>query len=161
MRNLLEMSGWGKKKTILVVDDDPDLRLGMEIRLKANGYHVVLASDGAGSLVAAEKHRPDLILLDLGLPAGDGYHVMKELQKSSKMNLIPVIVLSARESKPNRDWSIQGGAYRFLQKPVETADVLLAIGHALGQGKGLSPTPAERERLQAESESKMLNRILS
>ena len=64
-------------KRILIVDDDPDIRLGMHVRLKANHYDTFFASDALASMVEVRKHEPDLIILDLGLPAGDGYVVME------------------------------------------------------------------------------------
>jgi DNA-binding response OmpR family regulator len=151
---------WRPRKTILVVDDDPDLRLGLEIRLKANGYDVVFATNGEESIAAAGIYSPDLILLDLGLPLGDGYSVMERLSASNSMHLIPVIILSARDIRPDRDRSLQGGAYTFLQKPPETADLIGAICKALGQPRR-KPTRAEKQRLAAESDVKLLNRIVS
>ena len=148
------------RKTILVVDDDPDLRLGLEIRLKGNGYNVLFATDGEESLAAATQHKPDLILLDLGLPNGDGYSVMEHLGASATMRLIPVIILSARELRPNRDRSLQVGAYTFLQKPAEPAELLNAIQRAIGQRKA-KPSRAEKKRLLAESEARFFRRIVS
>lgn len=122
-----------KQETILVVDDDPELRLGLHIRLKANGYRVVFAVDGVTSISAARTHGPSLILLDLGLPAGDGFTVMERLNASDTMSLIPVIVLSARDRNANRDRALKAGARAFLQKPVETAELLSAVRLALGE----------------------------
>jgi len=64
-------------KTILIVDDDPDVRQGMHLRLKANGYDTFFAADALSGISEARKHNPDLIILDLGLPAGDGFVVME------------------------------------------------------------------------------------
>lgn len=120
-------------KTILVVDDDPELRLGLSIRLKSNGYSVVFAVDGVTSISAALKHKPDLILLDLGLPAGDGFSVLERLGASDLMSGIPVVVLSARDRHANRDRALKAGARAFLQKPVDPADLLSTIRRVLGQ----------------------------
>lgn len=127
------------EKTILIVDDDTELRLGLHIRLKANGYKVVFAVDGVSSISAARTHMPDLIILDLGLPAGDGFTVMERLGASDTMSLIPIIVLSARDRAVNRDRALKAGARAFLQKPVETAELLATVRHALGQRRA---TPA-------------------
>ncbi len=121
------------QKTILIVDDDPELRLGLHIRLKACGYKVVFAVDGVSSISAARTQAPDLILLDLGLPAGDGFTVMERLRASDSMSLIPILVLSARDRGTNRDRALKAGARAFLQKPVDTADLLAAIRRALGE----------------------------
>ncbi len=70
----------GNKK-ILIVDDDPDVTLGMHLRLRANQYDTYFAADAPSSVAEARKYAPDLIVLDLGLPSGDGYLVMESLKK--------------------------------------------------------------------------------
>jgi DNA-binding response OmpR family regulator len=113
-------------KKILVVDDDPDVRLGLQIRLAANDYQVAFAADGVTSIAEARKNVPDLIILDLGLPAGDGFSVLERLKVNEKLSLIPVIVLSGRDRVGNWDRAIKAGAKTFLQKPVAN-DKLLAV----------------------------------
>src|ERR1039458_3619708 len=68
-----------EKPKILIVDDDPDLRRGLNLRLRANHYETAYATDGFSAISMAQKERPDLIILDLGLPAGDGFVVMERL----------------------------------------------------------------------------------
>jgi CheY-like chemotaxis protein len=72
-----------KRAKIMVVDDDPDLRHALSIRLRANQFDIVKVCDGYSAIALAQKERPNLIILDLGLPAGDGFVVLKNLQKSS------------------------------------------------------------------------------
>src|SRR5580658_7611004 len=79
---------------ILVVEDDPHLRLALEIRLRAYRYDVYLAASARSAILAAGECLPDLILLDLGLPDEDGYFVIRALQQSVHLAKIPVIVLS-------------------------------------------------------------------
>jgi DNA-binding response OmpR family regulator len=86
----------GNKK-ILIVDDDPDVRLGVHLRLKANHYDTFFADDAFGAIDEARKHEPDLIILDLGLVAGDGFQVMERLKEVLSLAVIPVIVVSARD----------------------------------------------------------------
>jgi DNA-binding response OmpR family regulator len=113
-------------KKILVVDDDPDVRLGLQVRLSANDYQLFFAADGVTSIAEARKQKPDLIILDLGLPAGDGFSVLERLKVNEKLSLIPVIVLSGRDRVGNWDRAIKAGAKTFLQKPVPN-DKLLAV----------------------------------
>lgn len=121
-------------KTILIVDDDMDFVRALNIRLRANGYEVAFASDGYSALTTARKEEPDLILLDLGLPAGDGFAVMERLRSLiSAIALTPIIVLTAREPMTNRERSLAGGAEAFLQKPVDNDVLLAAIRKALGE----------------------------
>jgi two-component system KDP operon response regulator KdpE len=122
----------GNKK-ILIVDDDPDVRLGLHVRLRANHYDVIFAADGMASIAEARKHMPDLIILDLGLPAGDGFSVMERLKANDALSLIPVIVLSARDRDANMDRALKAGARTFLQKPVDNAELLAVIRQALGE----------------------------
>jgi DNA-binding response OmpR family regulator len=122
----------GNKK-ILIVEDDPDVRLGLHVRLKANHYDVIFAADGMASIAEARKHMPDLIILDLGLPAGDGFSVMERLRANDSLSLIPVIVVSARDRNANMDRALKAGAKAFLQKPVDNAELLAVIRQALGE----------------------------
>ena len=128
------------QKTILIVDDDPDVRLGLHLRLKANHYNVIFAADGMASIAEARKHIPDLIILDLGLPAGDGFSVMERLKANDSLSLIPVIVLSARDRAANMDRALKAGAKAFLQKPVDNAQLLSVIRQVLGE-KHHAPVP--------------------
>jgi two-component system KDP operon response regulator KdpE len=114
------------QKKILVVDDDPEMRLGLQLRLKANHYDVITAADGVASIAEARKHVPDLMILDLGLPAGDGFSVLERLKANESLSSIPVIVLSGRDRVGNWDRALKAGAKTFLQKPVAN-DKLLAV----------------------------------
>jgi CheY-like chemotaxis protein len=99
----------GNKK-ILIVEDDPDVRQGMYVRLKANHYDVFFAVDALSSMAEARKHEPDLIILDLGLPAGDGFVVMERLKGIAFLAVIPVIVVSrSRRSREQRARPQGGG----------------------------------------------------
>jgi DNA-binding response OmpR family regulator len=121
------------QKTILIVDDDPSVRLGLHARLKANHYDVVFAADGMASIAEARRHVPDLIILDLGIPAGDGFSVMERLRANDSLSLIPVIVLSARDRNANLGRVLKAGAKAYLQKPVDNAELLAVIRQALGE----------------------------
>jgi DNA-binding response OmpR family regulator len=128
---------------ILIIDDDPDVRLSLNIRLKANHYDVVFAEDGVGSISEARKHMPDLIILDLGLPAGDGFSVLERLKANLNLSSIPVIVVSGRDRNVNRERALKGGAKAFLQKPVDNARLLSVIRQALGEKGDASPVVYE------------------
>ena len=78
---------------IMVVDDDPHIRLGLSWRLRANNYDTVNVCDGYSAIAMAQKEKPHLIILDLGLP-GDGFAVLKHLQYYPALSVIPVIVLT-------------------------------------------------------------------
>lgn len=122
----------GNKK-ILIVDDDPDVRHGMHVRLRANHYDTFFAGDALSSMSEARKNEPDLIILDLGLPAGDGFVVMERLQSIPSLCEVPVIVVSARDVLANKERALKAGARAFLQKPVDNAELLKVIRQALGE----------------------------
>jgi DNA-binding response OmpR family regulator len=115
------------KAKILIVDDDPELRRGLNLRLRANHYETAYATDGVSAMAVAQKERPNLIILDLGLPAGDGFVVLKRLQQSANLSSIPVIVLSAQDSQSSRQRSLEAGAIAFFQKPADNHKLLSAI----------------------------------
>ena len=116
-----------EKQKILIVDDDPDLRRALKIRLRANHFDTVQASDGYSAIAVAQKERPNLIILDLGLPAGDGSVVLERLQESDTLSSIPVIVLTARDPQGNEQKMLQAGATAFFQKPADNNELLDVI----------------------------------
>src|SRR5881392_2988003 len=108
---------------IMIVDDDPELRMALKLRLRANHYETVTASDSYSAISLAQKERPNLIILDLGLPAGGGYLVLKRLQESDTLSNIPVIVLTARDPVGNESRSLEAGAAAFFQKPADNNEL--------------------------------------
>jgi CheY-like chemotaxis protein len=118
-------------KKILVVDDDKDVLLGLNLRLRANGYSVAFASDAISAISVARQEMPDAIILDIGLPAGDGFVVMKRLSSLLPLAHIPIIILTGKDPMINREKALSAGAQAFLQKPVDNDVLLLAIRKAL------------------------------
>jgi DNA-binding response OmpR family regulator len=126
-------------KRILIVDDDPDVLQSMHLRLKANNYDTFFASDAISCISEARKNTPDLIILDLSLPAGDGFLVMERFKAVPSLAGIPIVVVSGQDLHPNQERAVQAGAKAFLQKPVNSAELLAVIRKALGE-------PAQRTR---------------
>jgi DNA-binding response OmpR family regulator len=120
-------------KKILIVDDDPDVLKSMHVRLRANHYDTFFAADAISSIAEARTCEPDLVILDLGLPAGDGFVVMERFKGVPSLASIPVIVVSGRELRVNQKRAIQAGARAFLQKPVNNAELLAVIRQVLGE----------------------------
>jgi DNA-binding response OmpR family regulator len=125
-------------KTILIVDDDQHLLLGLTPRLKANGYAVISATDSISAIALARQEVPDLVILDLGLPAGDGFLVIERMKDLIDLAAIPIIVLSARHPTGNRKRALDAGAVAFFQKPPDNHEFLSAIRDALGESLALS-----------------------
>jgi DNA-binding response OmpR family regulator len=124
-------------KSILIVDDDKPLLVGLTARLKANGYRVLWATDGVSAITVAVAEAPDLVILDLGLPAGDGFMVLERLKNLGNLATTPVIVLSAKNPAENEKRSLDAGAIAFFQKPPDNHEFLTAIRSALGDAPAL------------------------
>ena len=120
----------GRQK-ILVIEDDPVARTDLQARLKAQGYDVALAADAASALTVVNRERPDVILLDLGLPAGDGYLVLERLRKIKTLAAIPVLIITGRSDAETRKRVDAMGLAPVLVKPVDTEALLAAIRSAL------------------------------
>ena len=120
-------------KKILIVEDDADVRLGYHILLKANHYDLFFAADSISAMSEAHKHRPDLIVLDLGLPGGGGFIVLDALRADLSFSLIPVIVVSARDLRGNKERALKAGAKAYLQKPWNDDELLAIIAQLVGQ----------------------------
>ncbi len=120
-----------EKQKILIVDDNEDLSKGLRIILRAHDYVTAMAADGVSAISQAKNEKPDLILLDLGLPAGDGFKVMERLSNIESLASIPVIVLSAKDAATNKEKALKAGARAFLQKPPDNAELLGSIKRLL------------------------------
>lgn len=127
-------------KKILVVEDDADVRLGYHVLLKANHYDTFFAAEGSSAVSEARKHAPDLVILDLGLPAGDGFVVLDWFRANPQLQMIPIIVVSGRDVygvQGNKERALKAGAKAFLQKPWDDKELLAHISELTGQ-----PDPA-------------------
>jgi DNA-binding response OmpR family regulator len=119
---------------ILVIDDDADIRELIKHRLGLSGYEVVFAADAPTALMLARKAEPDLILLDLTLPGGDGFMILERMKHLATLAHVPVIAVSARDREPNEARARDLGAVGYIQKPFETDELLAAVGSALDSG---------------------------
>jgi DNA-binding response OmpR family regulator len=120
-------------KKLLIVEDDADVCLGYHVLLKAHHYDTVFAVDSVSAVSEARKQQPDLIILDLGLPAGDGFIVLERFRANTHLAAIPVIVVSARDLRANKARALEEGAKAFLQKPWNDDELLALISELLGQ----------------------------
>ena len=130
-------------KKILVVEDDNLQLTALARRLKSAGFEIVAARDGLTAISAARKEQPDLILLDLGLPAGDGFVVLERLAMLINTGTIPIIVVSSRPPLGNRDAALKAGAIAYIHKPVDMSVLLKAINEALGLPPEPPPEPPQ------------------
>jgi two-component system KDP operon response regulator KdpE len=119
--------------TALVIDDEPQIRRLLRVTLESNGFRVFDAANGQDGITQAAQCRPDIILLDLGLPDMDGVTVLKRLREWS---LVPVIVLSVRDRENDKVAALDAGADDYVTKPFGTLELLarlrVARRHTLG-----------------------------
>jgi two-component system response regulator MprA len=118
---------------ILVVDDDAPIRRMLDRTLSAEGYAVATAADGGEALAAVERSAPDLVVLDVGLPGVDGLSVSRRLR--AKGLAVPVLLLTARDSVPDRVAGLDAGADDYLVKPFATEELLARVRALLRRGK--------------------------
>src|SRR5882724_5174558 len=118
-------------KTVLLVDDDNIFLLAMGVRLKSMGYTVCTAKDAANAVSAVRKNSPDVVVLDVSLPAGDGFLVAQRLQSLIGSATTPIIFVTASEKANLRERAMNAGAAAFLTKPFEATTLADAIEAAL------------------------------
>lgn len=112
--------------TILVVDDEPDLRLLVRMTLEGNGYEVAEASTAAEAIIQAMAVRPGLILLDIRLPDSEGFEVLRTLKATPELAETPVVMMSAHSSPPTLRKAEVIGSHDYLIKPFKQ-DALLGL----------------------------------
>jgi CheY-like chemotaxis protein len=118
-------------KRILVVDDEKDIVKVLKIRLQGAGYEVLTAYDGASGVLMAHKQKPDLIVLDIRMPAGDGFTVAERLKQAKNTHFIPIIFLTGSPEKKSEERAMGLGARFFVKKPYDPEELLDAIWRAL------------------------------
>lgn len=118
---------------ILLVEDNEPSRDALGRRLQRRGYEVVPATDGQQAVDTARDVKPDLILMDLGLPIIDGWEATRQLKADASTQAIPVIVLSAHAMTNDREQALQAGADDFDSKPVHFERLVEKIEDILGQ----------------------------
>ena len=128
------------KAKVLIVEDDDDLRRGLTWRLHASGYEIVQATDGVAAISVARHERPDVVLLDLGLPAGSGLIVLERYANLPDLSTIPVVVLTGRDPRTAEPATRKFHVAAFLHKPADNKDLVNAIERAL-RGETTLPDP--------------------
>lgn len=113
---------------ILVIDDEPPIRRLLKVNLTAHGYGVYESGTGAEGLIQVGSHRPDLVILDLGLPDCDGQAMIQQIRQRSA---IPIIVLTVREREAEKIRALDYGADDFMTKPFGMGELLARIRVAL------------------------------
>lgn len=125
---------------ILVVDDETDVIDMLVINLRAAGFNVVAAEDGASALTKVRKEAPSLIILDLMLPQMSGLEVCKILKGDIATRHIPIIMLTAKAEEVDKIVGLELGADDYVTKPFSPREIILRVNRSLRRGKDKAPT---------------------
>lgn len=138
-------------KTILIVEDDPNIVAALEVRLRESGYATLTASDAATGFSRAVQYMPDLVMLDISLPAGDGISVARKLRSHPQTANTPFLFITANKDPELREQAMDIGAAGLFDKPYDADELLAVIGHALGE-TGMFRRPIARYTLMPAPE---------
>jgi two-component system, OmpR family, alkaline phosphatase synthesis response regulator PhoP len=131
------MASRGLKKKIVLIEDEENLVKALTIRLRANGYEVAYAFDALQGVQKIHKEKPDLIILDIRIPGGDGFLVAQRLKNSTFTKDIPIIFLTGLPESEGKKKALELGAKFYVQKPYNPEDLLDMIQSALAMGEDL------------------------
>jgi DNA-binding response OmpR family regulator len=109
---------------VLVVEDDLAIQLLISETLRSRGHEPFTASDGPSAAPAAREHRPDLVLLDIGLPGLDGFGVLEQLKRDDELRDIPVVIVTAWGEPDYMERALSLGALDYIRKPFNVDDLL-------------------------------------
>ena len=120
-----------ERKTIMVVDDEPDIAFTIRLVLEMDGYAVLVARTGEEALEMLEREEPDVLLLDIRLPGIDGWEVLDRLRSSDRLHRLPVIMISAHAGPSAADVALAQGCSAYLPKPFEPDELLDKVADAI------------------------------
>ena len=127
------------KGRILVVDDEPDIVKSLSLRLGSVGYDVSTAYDGLSATRKAIEEQPELIILDIGMPAGNGHVVVERLRNIVETSHIPVIYLTACTAKSDYLKAREGGVCKYITKPFDSDILLAAVDDQITRSRQVAP----------------------
>ncbi len=118
-------------KTVLLVEDDKDIARALRLRISSHGYAVAVAHDAATALMVARKTNPDLIVLDISMPGGDGFVVAERMEAA--FGRLPTIFITANSHPDLRAKALGIGAIGFFEKPLKADELIAAISAATSE----------------------------
>ena len=122
------------RRTILVADDNPQMRLLLEMTLRKGQYEVLVTADGGQALQIARERHPDLVLLDAEMPVVHGFEVCRQLKDDPRTRDIQVIMITAKAQEEDRDRGLASGADEYIAKPFSPKELLARLSVRLGAG---------------------------
>lgn len=119
------------KPKVLVVDDEQDIVRSVGMRLQSAGCEVISATDAVMATQLALREAPNLVILDIGMPCGNGHMIAERMRDNVKTMSIPIIFLTARTAEADREKACQAGAFAYLTKPFKSEELLAIVSQAL------------------------------
>src|SRR5215207_7613726 len=130
-------------KNVLIIEDDPKIAAALEIRFQSGGYGTATAADAIAGLSKAVGIQPDLIVLDISLPGGNGLDLAKRFKAIPETRSAPIIFVTASKLPDLRQRAMDLGAAGLFEKPYDATELLAVAGHALGE-TGMFKRPIAR-----------------
>ena len=123
-------------KRVLIAEDEPNIVESLSFLLERAGFEVLVESDGREALQAARANVPDVLILDVMLPGLDGYEILRQLKSDDNTSALPVLMLTAKGQREDRETALKCGADLFITKPFSNAEIVEAVQNLAG-----SPPP--------------------
>ena len=151
-------------KNVLIIEDDPNIATALEIRFRSDGYGTQTAGDAAVGFSKAVATQPDLIVLDISLPGGNGLELARRFRSIPETQRAPIIFVTASKTPGLRQRAMDLGAAGLFEKPYDSSELLAVAGHALGE-TGMYKRPIARfnggtDRFTPDRSNKPLKRVL-
>ena len=140
------------KKTILVVDDEQDIRELLVFNLQKEGYNTLEASDGATAVDLALEGKPDLILLDVMIPKLDGISVCKKIRYALNISNIPILMISAKDTESDKIVGLEMGADDYITKPFQIREVMARVKAHLRKAESLNIDNIQTQKIENQED---------
>ena len=114
-------------KRVLLAEDEPNIAESLSFLLERAGFEVAVETNGRRALDSVMANQPDVLVLDVMLPELDGYEILRHLRADQRVEAIPVLMLTAKGQRENREMAIECGADLFMTKPFANADIVSAV----------------------------------
>jgi two-component system, OmpR family, phosphate regulon response regulator PhoB len=143
----------GERRTVLVVDDEPDLLLLCRVNLEFEGYRVIEAGDGEAALARLAEEVPDVVLLDVMMPRADGWSVLRAIKDDPRTRDVPVVMLTAKVHDEEQVRALEGGAAEYITKPFSP----LSLSQVVQDAIETDPEEEQRRRQLVLEKLRMLH----
>jgi len=124
--------GENKKKTILIIEDEEQLVASLQRLFRAQGYDVIAVTDAYGGISSARREQVDLIILDIGIPAGGGFFVLENIKVLIDTNPIPILVLTASTEPMVEEKAKKMGVSKYIHKPFDPESLIASVKELVG-----------------------------